>query len=75
MLLIIAAFSVVFLLQAAAKVQKLCEGLRKLDFKTPVIYNPQALRSTLTLLGHHYSWPSGCKSHRPLFFEVYYLTM
>ena len=33
-LLITATFSVVNLLQAAAKVQELCKGLKKLDSKT-----------------------------------------
>ena len=34
LLLITATFSLVFLLQPAAKVQELCKGLKKLDIKT-----------------------------------------
>ena len=55
--LITATFSLVFLLQPAAKVQELCK-------------NSQALSSALASLGRHSSGPSGSKFRRPLCFDV-----
>ena len=37
---------------------------------TYVVYNPQALSSALTLLGHHSAGSSVSKFHRSLYFEV-----
>ena len=43
------------------------------NLRVYVIYNPQALSSTLALLGHHSPGPSGYKFRRPLRFNLYLL--
>ena len=65
-------FSLVNLLQAAAKVQELCKGLKKLRLQTGIygIHNPQALSGARAKRGRHSLGPSGSIFRRPLCFEV-----
>ena len=70
MLLLLLHFLIVFLFQAAAKVQELCKGLRLQNTRDYMNYNPQAISSALALLGGLSPGPLDYKFHKPLCFKI-----